>query len=43
VSWDLPSLAPGATGLIDVTVSGARAGILAQATLSVGVTKRRVP
>jgi hypothetical protein len=81
VSWDLPSLAPGATSLIDVTVNGARAGDLAQAsmvsstrfieldaavwsnntvrvvarnisaatfdlaaaTLSVGVTKRRVP
>jgi len=81
VSWDLPSLAPGATALIDITVSGARAGDLAQAslvsstrfieihaavwsnntvrvlarnisgatfdlaaaTLSVGVTKRRVP
>ena len=33
VSWDLPSLAPGATSLIDVTVSGARAGDLAQASL----------
>ena len=33
VSWDLPSLAPGATTLIDVTVSGARAGDLAQASL----------
>jgi hypothetical protein len=81
VSWDLPSLAPGATALIDVTVNGARAGDLAQAslvsstrfieldaavwsnntvrvmarnisaatfdlaaaTLSIGVTKRRVP
>jgi hypothetical protein len=81
VSWDLPSLAPGATALIDVTVNGARAGDLAAAslvsstrfieldaavwsnnsvrvvarnisaatfdlaaaTLSVGVTKRRVP
>jgi hypothetical protein len=81
VSWDLPSLTPGATSLIDVTVNGARAGDLAQAslvsatrlieldaavcsnntvrlmarnisgatfdlaaaTLSVGVTKRRVP
>ena len=31
VSWDLPSLAPGATSLIDVTVTGARAGDLAQA------------
>ncbi|MBB3899231.1 hypothetical protein [Roseococcus suduntuyensis] len=71
VSWDLPSLAPGATTLLDVTVNGARAGDLAQAslvavwssntvrvmarnisaatfdlataTLSVGVTKRRLP
>ncbi|MBB5691748.1 hypothetical protein GXW77_05315 [Roseomonas alkaliterrae] len=81
VSWDLPSLAPGATALTDVTVNGARAGDLATAslvsstrfieldaavwsnntvrvmarnisaatfdlaaaTLSVGVTKRRVP
>ncbi|MBC7432365.1 MAG: hypothetical protein H7345_09895, partial [Rubritepida sp.] len=33
VSWDLPSLAPGATALIDLTVSGARAGDLAQASL----------
>jgi hypothetical protein len=33
VSWDLPSLAPGATSLIDVTVSGARAGDLAIASL----------
>jgi hypothetical protein len=33
VSWDLPSLAPGATSLIDVTVNGARAGDLAQASL----------
>jgi len=33
VSWDLPSLAPGATSLIDVMVSGARAGDLAQASL----------
>jgi hypothetical protein len=81
VSWDLPSLAPGATSLLDVTVNGARAGDsataplvssprfieldavvwsnntmrkmarnisaakldLAAATLSVRVTKRRVP
>ena len=81
MSWDLPSLAPGATSLIYLTVNGARAGDLAQAslvsstqfmeldaavwlnntvrvmarnisgatfdlaaaTLSVGVTKRRVP
>ena len=33
VSWDLPSLAPGATSLLDVTVGGARAGDLAQASL----------
>ncbi|GGJ33799.1 hypothetical protein [Neoroseomonas lacus] len=33
VSWDLPSLALGATALIDVTVSGARAGNLAEASL----------
>ncbi len=33
VSWDLPSLAPGATSLIDVTVSGARQGDLASASL----------
>jgi len=33
VSWDLPGLAPGATSLIDVTVSGARAGNLAQASV----------
>jgi hypothetical protein len=33
VSWDLPSLAPGATSLLDVTVNGARAGDQAQASL----------
>ena len=33
VYWDLPSLAPGATSLIDVTVNGARAGDLATASL----------
>jgi len=33
VSWDLPSLAPGATALLDVTVNGARAGDLATASL----------
>jgi len=33
VAWELPSLAPGATSVIDVTVSGARAGDLAQASL----------
>ncbi|MBR0671764.1 hypothetical protein [Neoroseomonas soli] len=31
VSWDLPSLAPGATSLLDVTVNGARQGDLAHA------------
>jgi hypothetical protein len=33
VSWDLPSLVPGATALIDVTVNGARAGDLTTASL----------
>jgi hypothetical protein len=33
VSRDLPSLAPGATALLDVTVNGARAGDLALASL----------
>jgi hypothetical protein len=33
VSWDLPSLASGATSLIAVTVSGARAWDLAEASL----------
>lgn len=33
VSWDLPSLTPGATALLDVTVNGARAGDLATASL----------
>jgi hypothetical protein len=33
VSWDLPSLAPGATSLLDVKVNRARAGDLAQASL----------
>jgi hypothetical protein len=33
VSWVLPSLVSGATSLIDVTVSGARPGDLAQASL----------
>ena len=33
VSWDLPSPAPRATSLADVTVSAARAGDLAQASL----------
>ena len=31
--WDLPSLAPGVTSLIAITVNGARAGDLAQASL----------
>ncbi len=34
VAWDLPSLAPGATGLLDVTVNGARQGDLAHAALA---------
>jgi hypothetical protein len=33
VSWDLPSLAPGATANIDVTVAGARRGDFADASL----------
>ncbi|GGJ43866.1 hypothetical protein [Neoroseomonas lacus] len=33
MSWDLPSLAPSATSLIDITVSGAWAGDLAEASL----------
>lgn len=33
VCWDLPNLAPGATSLLDVTVNGAQAGDLAQASL----------
>ena len=33
MSWDLPSLTPGASALLDVTVNGARARDLAQATL----------
>ncbi len=33
VSWDLPSLAPWATALLDVTVNGARASDLATASL----------
>jgi len=33
VPWDLPSLAPGGTSLIDVTESRARAGDLAQPSL----------
>jgi hypothetical protein len=34
VSWDLSSLAAGATALLDVTVTGARVGDLAQASLA---------
>jgi hypothetical protein len=34
VSWDLPSLAAGATANVDVTVTGARVGNLAQASLA---------
>ncbi len=33
-SWNLPSLAAGATALLDVTITGARAGDLAQASLA---------
>lgn len=32
-SWDLPSLGPGATGNVDVTVQGARRGDIADASL----------
>jgi hypothetical protein len=32
LAWDMPSLAPGATSLTDVTVNGARAGDLATAS-----------
>jgi hypothetical protein len=34
VSWDLPSLAPGITSLLDVTVTGCRVGDLADAALA---------
>jgi hypothetical protein len=34
VTWDLPSLAPGATSLLDVTVAGARQGDRAEAALA---------
>ena len=34
VTWDLPSLAPGATSLLDVTVAGARQGDIAHAALA---------
>ncbi|GGG42278.1 hypothetical protein GCM10010964_32200 [Caldovatus sediminis] len=33
-SWDLPSLAPGATSLLDVTITGCRQGDLADAALA---------
>jgi hypothetical protein len=32
--WDLPSLAAGATALLDATITGARVGDLAQASLA---------
>ena len=34
MSWDLPSLAAGATAMLDVTITGARVGDLAQASLA---------
>jgi hypothetical protein len=34
VSWDLPSFAAGAPAMLDVTVTGARVGDLAQASLA---------
>jgi hypothetical protein len=34
VSWDLPNLAPGATSLLDLTVTGGRQGDLAEAALA---------
>jgi len=34
VAWDLPSLAPGATSLLDVTITGSRQGDLADAALA---------
>ena len=34
VAWDLPSLAPGTTSLLDVTVADARQGDLAHAALA---------
>jgi hypothetical protein len=34
VSWDPPSLAPGATSLLDVTVTGCRQGEVADAALA---------
>ena len=34
VAWNLPSLAPGATSLLDVTVPGCRQGDLADAVLA---------
>lgn len=35
ISWDLPSLATGGTALLDVTVTGAQVGDLAQASLAI--------
>ena len=34
VAWDLPSLAPGETSLLDVTVAGVRQGDIADAALA---------
>ena len=34
IAWDLPSLAPGASSLLDVTVTGCRQGDLADAALA---------
>ena len=34
MSWDLPSLAPGITSLLDVTVANCRVGDLADAALA---------
>jgi hypothetical protein len=34
ISWVLPSLAPGITSLLDVTVTGCRVGDLAEAALA---------
>jgi hypothetical protein len=34
ISWVLPSLAPGVTSLVDVTVAGCRQGELAEAALA---------
>jgi hypothetical protein len=43
VSWDLPSLAPGATSLLDVTVAGSRQGDLAHAALAASTRFARRP